>query len=261
LFGLFHSGFAVTSQALEYASRPDGTRIAFRFRPGRGPALVYLPGYRGEMLGTKASAVDEWAARQGRSMLRLDYGGYGESDGDFEAQSLRDRLGDVLLAIRAAGIERCVLMGSSMGGWLMLLAAVSNPNLVAGLIGIAAAPDFTDWGFDTNKRSKIMREGRIEHPSDQGGTYPTSRVFWEDGQRNLLLERGISYAGPVRLLHGDADDTVPWQIAKRLMETLGSADVQLTLVKGGDHRLQRPGDLQTLLGLAAGLFEELDACP
>lgn len=248
----------MTAKALEYTARPDGTRIAYRHRPGRGPTLVYLPGYRGEMLGTKASVVDEWAEREGRAMLRLDYGGYGESDGDFEAQSLKDRLDDVLLAIRTAGVERCVLMGSSMGGWLMLLAAVSHPNLVVGLIGIAAAPDFTDWGFDTNKRSTIMREGRIEHPSDQGGTYPTSRVFWEDGQRNLLLDRGIPYGGPVRLLHGDEDDTVPWQIAKRLMEATGSADVQLTLVKGGDHRLQRPGDLQALLRVTAGLFEELD---
>lgn len=246
-------------QTLEYAARPDGTRIAYRFRPGAMPAVVYLPGYRGEMLGTKACTVDDWAAAHGRAMLRLDYGGYGESDGDFEAQSLRDRLDDVLLAIRAAGVGQCILMGSSMGGWLMLLAAVSQPTLVRGLVGIAAAPDFTDWGFDTNKRSTIMRDGRIEHPSDQGGTYPTSRVFWEDGQRNLVLERGIPYAGPVRLIHGDADDTVPWQIAVRLMEALGSADVQMTLVKGGDHRLQRPSDLHALLQVTDSLLQELEA--
>lgn len=240
-----------------FASRPDGTRIAYRHRPGRGPTLVYLAGYRGEMLGTKASAVDAWGAREGRAVLRLDYAGYGESEGDFEAQSLTDRLGDVLLAMDAADVRRAVLMGSSMGGWLMLMAAVSNPKRIVGLIGIAAAPDFTDWGFSDNQRSQLEREGRIEHPSDRGGTYPTSHVFWESGQRNLLLERGIPYGGPVRLLHGDQDDTVPWQVAKRLMEALGSADVQLTLVKGGDHRLQRPGDIQALLRVTAALLEDL----
>lgn len=251
------SSSQIAPPAPAFTSRPDGTRIAYRHRPGRGPTLVYLAGYRGEMLGTKASAVDEWCAREGRAMLRLDYAGYGESDGDFEAQSLTDRLGDVLLAMDAAGVERAVLMGSSMGGWIMLMAAVSDPRRVVGLVGIAAAPDFTDWGFSNNQRSQIEREGRIEHPSDQGGTYPTSRVFWESGQRNLLLERGISYGGPVRLLHGDEDDTVPWQVAKRLMEALGSADVQLTLVKGGDHRLQRPGDLDALLRVTSGLLNDL----
>lgn len=240
-----------------FAARPDGTRIAYRHRPGRGPTLVYLTGYRGEMLGTKASAVDAWAGRAGRAMLRLDYAGYGESDGEFEAQGLEARLGDVLLAMDAAGVGRAVLMGSSMGGWIMLMAALAHPERIAGLIGIAAAPDFTDWGFDEAKRELLRTQGRIDHPSDQGGTYPTSRVFWDSGQRNLLLERGVPFAGPVRLIHGDADETVPWTISQRLMGALGSADVQLTLVKGGDHRLQRPGDLDALLRMTAGLLDDL----
>ena len=248
---------ASVTEAPSFTPRPDGTRIAYRHRPGRGPTLVYLTGYRGEMLGTKASAVDAWGQQTGRAVLRLDYAGYGESDGDFEAQSLEDRLGDVLLAMDAAGVGRAVLMGSSMGGWIMLLAALGTPERIAGLIGIAAAPDFTDWGFDEAKRETLRVHGRIDHPSDGGGTYPTSRVFWDSGQRNLLLDRGIPYNGPLRLIHGDADETVPWAISTRLMSALGSADVQLTLVKDGDHRLQRPGDIDALLRVTAGLLDDL----
>lgn len=248
--------------APSYLSRADGTRIAYRHRPGRGPTLVYLGGYLSEMTGTKAAALDAWAAAEGRAMLRLDYAGYGESDGDFEAQSLDDRLGDVLLVIDAVTTGPLVLVGSSMGGWIMLLAALARPTRVAGLIGLAAAPDFTDWGFDADERARLARDGRIDHPSDQGGTYSTMKTFWDSGQANLLLDAsggkgGIPFTGPVRLIHGDADDTVPWEISVRLMAALGSDDVKLLLVKGGDHRLQRPGDIFTILRSAAALLESL----
>lgn len=239
------------------SSRGGGTRIAYRHRPGRGPTLVYLGGYLSEMIGTKATALDAWAAEEGRAMLRLDYAGYGESDGDFEAQSLTDRLNDVLLVIDAFTSGPLVLVGSSMGGWIALLAALARPDRVAGLIGLAAAPDFTEWGFDAEERAELARDGRIDHPSDQGGTYPTMKVFWDSGQENLLLETGIAFAGPVRLIHGDADDTVPWDISVRLMAALGSDDVKLILVKGGDHRLQRPADLATILAVTRALLESL----
>jgi pimeloyl-ACP methyl ester carboxylesterase len=242
-----------------FIARPDGTRIAYRHRAGRGPTLVYLGGYLSEMVGTKAAALDAWAAGEGRAMLRLDYAGYGESDGDFEAQSLADRLADVLLVIDAVTSGPLVLVGSSMGGWIMLLAALARPDRVAGLIGLAAAPDFTEWGFDADERAQLARDGRIDHPSDGGGTYPTMKVFWDSGQDNLLLDTGVAFAGPVRLIHGDADDTVPWEVSVRLMGALGSDDVKLLLVKGGDHRLQRPADLATIVAVARTLLESLSS--
>ena len=240
-----------------FLARPDGTRIAYRHREGRGPTLVYLGGYLSEMIGTKAATLDSWAEGEGRAVLRLDYAGYGESEGDFEAQSLTNRLGDVLLVIDRVTTGPLVLVGSSMGGWIMLLAALARPDRVKGLIGLAAAPDFTDWGFNEEERAQLARDGRIDHPSDQGGTYPTMKVFWDSGQEKLLLERGIPFDGPVRLIHGDADDTVPWDISVRLMDALGSDDVKLLLIKGGDHRLQRPGDLATIVAVARTLVESL----
>lgn len=240
-----------------FLARPDGTRIAYRMREGGGPTLVYLGGYLSEMIGTKAAALDAWAAEQGRAMLRLDYGGYGESEGDFEAQSLRHRLDDVLMVLDEVTAGPLVLVGSSMGGWLMLLAALARPDRVVGLVGLAAAPDFTDWGFDADERAQLERDGRIDHPSDQGGTYPTMKIFWDSGQDNLLLDKGIAFTGPVRLIHGDVDDTVPWDISVRLMAALGSADVKLLLVKGGDHRLQRPGDLASIVAVVRTLLESL----
>lgn len=240
-----------------FATRSDGIRIAYRHRPGRGPALVYLPGYRGEMLGSKAAAIDGWADREGRACLRLDYGGCGESGGEFEAQSLEDRLADVWLAADAVEAERVVLIGSSMGAWIMLMAALAQPARVAGLIGLAPAPDFTEWGFDDDERATLERDSRIDHPSDQGGTYPTSKIFWDSGQRNLLLDDGIAFDGPLRIVHGDNDDVVPWEISTHLMEAVSSADVQLALVKGGDHRLQRPGDIAAILRVTGDLLENL----
>lgn len=248
--------------APSFIARPSsreggGTRIAYRHRPGRGPTIVYLGGYLSEMIGTKAAALDAWAEAEGRAMLRLDYGGYGESEGDFELQGLDDRLNDVLLVLDRVTAGPLVLVGSSMGGWLALLTALARPEPVLGIVGLAAAPDFTEWGFDAEERARLVRDGRIDHPSDQGGTYPTMKVFWDSGQANLLLEKGIAFEGPVRLIHGDADDTVPWDISVRLMAALGSDDVKLLLIKGGDHRLQRPSDIATIIAVVRTLLESL----
>lgn len=243
--------------APSFLARADGTRVAYRKREGRGPTLVYLGGYLSEMTGTKAAALDAWAASKGRAMLRLDYAGYGESGGDFELQSLADRLKDVLMVVDAVTQGPLVLVGSSMGGWIMLLAALARPERVAGLIGLAAAPDFTEWGFDDKERAQIARFGRIDHPSDQGGTYPTMKVFWDSGQANLLLDADIAIFCPVRLIHGDHDDTVPWKISTHLMDDLGSDDVKLLLIKGGDHSLTRPDDIATILRVTDALLESL----
>jgi len=236
----------------EYFDR-GGVRLAMRRRDGRGPTLVFLPGYMSDMEGAKASALDAWAEAEGRPMLRFDYAGCGLSEGDFEAQTLAGWRDDVLAMID--GVDGPVILtGSSMGGWLMLLAALARPERVAGLVGIAAAPDFTDWGFDDAQKTTIWEAGRIEEQSPYGeAPYVTTRIFWESGEALKLLGGEIAIHCPVRLLHGLDDPDVPWRISLRLMERLRSADARTILVKGGDHRLSRPSDIALLVATVAGL--------
>lgn len=243
---------------LETLEHGEGRRLALRHRPGRGPAIVFLPGYMSDMEGGKATALDAWAAETGREMVRFDYGGCGASEGAFDAQSLDDWLGDVLAVIDSAAIGPVVLVGSSMGGWLMLLAALERPERVAGLVGIAAAPDFTSWGFTDEEKRTIREAGRLEQPTPYGEQpYVTSRTFWESGERRLLLASEIAVDCPVRLLHGQQDPDVPWRHSLLLAERLRSADVQTILIKDGDHRLSRAGDVALLIGAVAGLMEQL----
>jgi pimeloyl-ACP methyl ester carboxylesterase len=241
--------------SLEHSS---GRRIAVRTRDGRGPAIVFLPGYMSDMEGGKATALDAWAAAQRRAMVRFDYGGCGASDGEFEAQSLEDWLADVLAVIDRAADGPVVLVGSSMGGWLMLLAGLQRPERVAGLVGIAAAPDFTSWGFSDDEKRIIREEGRLEQPSPYDEQpFVTTRTFWESGERNLLLGGEIAIDCPVRLLHGQADADVPWRNSLLLMERLRSADVQAALVKDGDHRLSREQDIALLIRTVSSLLEQM----
>ena len=234
-----------------------GTRLARRFRPGRTPTVVFLPGYMSDMEGGKATALDAWAAGEGRALLRFDYAGCGASAGDFEAQTLAAWRDDALAMIDE--IEGpVVLIGSSMGGWLMLLAALARPDRVKALVGIAAAPDFTDWGFAEDQKRVIREEGRLVEPSPYGEQpYVTTRGFWESGERLRLLGGEIPFEGPVRLLHGTADADVPWRISLTLLERLRSADVQAILVKDGDHRLSRDSDRALLLATVSALMERL----
>jgi len=238
----------------ELAYRQRGPRrLAFRHRRGRGPTLVFLPGYMSDMDGNKVGALDSWAQAQGRAMLRFDYAGCGLSEGEFEAQTLAGWRDDALAMIDSVE-GPVVLVGSSMGGWLMLLAALARPHRVAGLVGIAAAPDFTDWGFDSAQKAVIREAGRLEEPSPYGeAPYVTTRAFWESGESLKLLGGDIPLGCPVRLLHGLDDADVPWRISLRLTERLRSGDVRLTLVKGGDHRLSRPADIALLIETVGSL--------
>src|SRR3954468_12627869 len=237
----------------------DGRRLACRLRDGRGPALVFLPGYMSDMDGGKASALDGWAEAQGRAMLRFDYAGCGLSGGDFETQTLHGWRGDVLAMIDEVADEGpLVLVGSSMGGWLMLLAALARPERVAGLVGIAAAPDFTDWGFSQEQKIRILSEGRLEEPSPYGeAPYVTTRAFWESGEALRLLHAPIAIDCPVRLLHGQADQDVSWTWSLELMKLIRSADVQTAIVKDGDHRLSRVSDLALVVATVSTLMESL----
>jgi pimeloyl-ACP methyl ester carboxylesterase len=220
----------------------SGRRLAYRHRPGREPALLFLPGYMSDMEGGKATALDEWAAQEGRPMLRFDYGGCGASEGAFEEQGLDDWLGDTLAMIdRAAPDGPLILVGSSMGGWLMLLAAL----------------DFTSWGYSEEEKRTIAGTGRLEQPSPYGEQpFVTTRIFWESGERNLLLAGPIPIDAPVRILHGQEDADVPWRNSLTLAERLRSADVQAIFVKDGDHRLSRPQDIALLIATVSALKEQ-----
>jgi pimeloyl-ACP methyl ester carboxylesterase len=237
----------------DFLDRGSGRRLDFRHRRGDGPTIVFLPGYMSDMAGSKASALDAWAQARGRSMLRFDYAGCGLSQGGFDAQTLAGWRDDALAMIDSVG-GPVVLVGSSMGGWLMLLCALARPKRVRALVGIAAAPDFTDWGFTPGQKETILRTGRLEEPSPHGESpYVTTRAFWESGEALRLLGGDVAIDCPVRLLHGLADADVPWRIALTLMERLRSTDVRLALVKDGDHRLSRPRDLELLIETVASL--------
>lgn len=226
-------------------------------RPGTGngdsPALVFLPGYASDMTGTKALALDGWAAARGRAMTRFDYRGCGARGGVFADFTLDDWLADALEAIDATP-GRVVLIGSSMGGWLMLLAALARPAKMAGLVGIAAAPDFTDWGYDAAQKGAFARGEDVLEPSPYGEPMLTTAKFWASGQQRLLLGEPIRIDAPMRLIHGQADADVPWETSLQIAAQVRSANVQVSLVKDGDHRLSRPQDIALLIATVEGLL-------
>ena len=222
--------------------------LAYHLTEGTGPTVVFLPGYASDMGGTKALALEAWAVRTGRAFLRFDYGGCGQSEGVFEEQTLAGWRDDVVAMLDQLVEGPAVLVGSSMGGWLMLLVARDRPDKVAALVGIAPAPDFTDWGFTVEEKLALLSEGRLERVgryADLPMVY--TRAFWQSGEANRLLFSGLPIDVPVRILQGMADTDVPWNRAVRLAELLRSADVQVTLVKDGDHRLSRDADLALLI--------------
>ncbi|WP_432767979.1 MAG: alpha/beta hydrolase [Sphingopyxis sp.] len=246
----------------DYLDRPGRPRLAYRHVRGAGPTIVFLPGYMSDMAGGKATALFDWAASEGRACLLLDYAGCGLSDGLFAEQTLPDWRGDVLDLIDAVVEGPVVIVGSSMGGWLMLLTALALARRdgavrVAGLVGIAAAPDFTDWGFSPEEKAIILAEGALREDTPYGDQpYVTTRGFFQSGEANRLLETEIPLTCPVRLLHGQDDGDVPPGISLRLATALASEDVQVTLVKGGDHRLSRDTDIALLIATVARLTEE-----
>jgi pimeloyl-ACP methyl ester carboxylesterase len=242
---------------IDYTSSRADVQLAYQHRQGRGATILFLPGYASDMAGSKASALAEWAGRAGRSSLLFDYGGCGLSSGDFEAQSFRDWLGDALHLIDHVVPEGpLLLVGSSMGGWLMLHLAIARPHRVSALVGIAAAPDFTDWGYTPEQKQDIARAGRLEEANPYGPEPTiTTRTFFESAEAHRLLHVEIPIDCPVRLLHGMRDADVPPQIAADLMAKLRSGDVQTILVKQGDHRLSRDQDIDLLLDTVSNLLD------
>lgn len=242
-----------------FLTMPDGRRVAHRFVPGKGPALVFLPGYMSDMAGGKAQAVFDWAVAHGQACLLLDYSGCGESPGQFADGTLSRWRDEVLAVVAAHCAGDVVFIGSSMGGWMMLLCALAlseqfGSERVAGLIGIAPAPDFTEWGF-TEEQKAVFRAGGTVYEENQYGPEPTPTHagLWADGENLCLLDTEIPLDCPVRLLHGQADPDVPHEVSLRLAKALRSSDVQVTLIKDGDHRLSREQDIALLLAAVAGL--------
>ncbi|MBA4164095.1 MAG: alpha/beta hydrolase [Erythrobacter sp.] len=246
---------------VQFHTMPDGSRIAFRHAAGRGPLIVFLPGYMSDMEGSKATAVYARAVAAGRACLLLDYSGCGQSlgkdrGGDFADGTLTRWREEVLALIDHATSGPVVLVGSSMGGWLALLAGVALGRRLAGLVGIAAAPDFSDWGYSGEQRARLAAGESVFEGNPYGPEpTPTHARFWLDAQRHLLLEGEIAIDCPVRLVHGQRDREVPWEISLRLAERLRSDDVQVTLVKTGEHRLSRDGDIALILRQVWSLLE------
>jgi pimeloyl-ACP methyl ester carboxylesterase len=237
----------------------EGRRIAYRLRRGQGPTLVFLPGYASDMAGTKALALDGFAERSGLAMLRLDYSGTGSSSGRFEDGTLALWLEESLAAIDRLTQGGLIIIGSSMGGWIALHLALLRPERVLGLVGIAAAPDFTEWGFSDEQKATLQTTGRLEEPNPYGPDRQiVTRAFWESGQQLRLLDREIPIDCPVRLIHGERDAEVPLDIAFRTMRQLRSADVQLLAIKGGGHRLSEPHEIEAILRTVAGLMEPIE---
>jgi len=247
-------------------SAPDGTPIAYHAVPGVSPAIVFLGGFRSDMTGSKASALDAHARATGRAFLRFDYFGHGRSGGRIEDGTIGRWKDDVLLVLDRLTAGPVVLAGSSLGGWLMTLAALARPDRVRGLVGIAAAPDFTEdlvWpGLNAAQRRALDTACVVYLPSayDPAPT-PITRALVEDGRRHLVLRAPIPFRGPVRLLHGLADHEVPWRFSKALLERMESRDATLTLVKGGDHRLSMPADLGRLVQAVEAVCAAIAASP
>lgn len=239
----------------DFLAGPNG-RIAYFRLPGRGPGVVFFSGFASDMTGTKASFLDVWAREAGRAFLRFDYSGHGQSDGAFEDGCVSDWTADALAAFDALTEGPQILIGSSMGAWIASLVAMRRPDRIAAAIFVAPAPDFTQtllWaGLSADQQAELMRAGSIDIAFDEG-PLPITRRLIEDGRENLVLGAPIAIDAPVRILQGMADADVPYPHAIRFAEGIASPDLELTLIKGGDHSLSSPADLARLAAVIEAL--------
>ncbi|MBV8505769.1 MAG: alpha/beta hydrolase [Alphaproteobacteria bacterium] len=237
--------------AADILTRQDGATIAYRRLAGATPGVIFLGGFRSDMTGTKALYLEDYCRRRGQAYLRFDYFGHGASSGDAAQGTIGRWAEDAIAVLDSLTEGPQVLVGSSMGGWIMLLAALARPSRIFSLIGIAAAPDFTEdlvWPrLDPAQQRELHETGTMTLPSEYdpaGYTYRLS--LFEDGKRHLVMRQAIGVECPVRLLHGLSDASVPWQTSLSLAERLAIHNVVVTLIKNGDHRLSREADLERL---------------
>lgn len=241
-----------------YLKCPNGSRIAYEKLSGKRPGVVFLGGFHSDMTGTKATALLAHCRSVGRAFVRFDYTGHGESSGSFEDGTIGGWTEDAVSILDEVAEGPQVLVGSSMGGWIMLLAALRRPERVSGLVGIASAPDFTEdliWNqLSEDAQSALKEIGRWYRPSEyEGEGYPITMRLIEEGREHLLLRGEIEISSPVRLIHGMKDTDVPWRVSKRLSSALVGDDVTLTLVKNGDHRLSAASDIGHLKNIVENL--------
>lgn len=248
--------------ALAFASRADGARIAYYRTPGRTPGVMFLTGYASDMTGQKAVRLEAHCRARGQAFVRFDYQGHGASSGAFVDGTIGGWAEDAVFVLDHLTEGPQVLVGSSLGGWLMLLAARARPERIAGLIGIAAAPDFTEdvipGLLGPSERAVLACDGVVPlaSPYDPEPTPVTARIL-QDGRNHLVLRAPIALGCPVRLIHGIEDADVPWRTSLRLAERLASADVEITLIKGGGHRLSEPADLDRLCHTLDRLLDQV----
>ncbi len=235
----------------EYLDTADGRRIAYDHTPGDGPGVVFLGGFKSDKEGTKAIFLEDWAKAEGRAFLRFDYSGHGESSEAFVDGAIGDWAADAAAAITTLTKGPQILVGSSMGGWISCLFARSHPDRVAGFVGVAAAPDFTEDGFwadfSEEARRQVMEDGFVDVPSDYGEPYRITRRLIEEGRHQLVLRQPLAMAFPVRLLQGTADAEVTRDTALALLDHIDGPDVRLSFVKGADHRFSSPECLDLMV--------------
>ena len=250
----------ITATELAYFDPGDGRRIAYRYREPRpdAPTVLFLPGYASDMEGAKAEAIDAFCATRGLGCLRLDYSGTGSSGGDFADGTLSRWLEEVLAAIDMLTEGSLIVAGSSMGGWLALHAALKRKSRVKALLGIAAAPDFTDWGFTPEEKERLNLDGKLERPNPYGPDPSATYLgFALSGEAHRLLYSPIDLTIPIRLVHGELDEDVPMGVPIKLLGDLRSSDVQLRLIKGAGHRLSEPHEIHAILVELVGLVERI----
>lgn len=243
----------------------DGERIAYHRTPGRAPGVVFLTGYKSDMTGQKALALEDFCRARGQAFVRFDYLGHGASTGRFVDGTIGRWAEDAVLVLDRLTLGPQVVVGSSLGGWIMVLAALRRPDRVAGLLGLAAAPDFTEELILPNlspaQRAALDEDGVVPVASayDPENPTPVTKKIIEDGRKHLVLRHTIALNCPVRLIHGRDDLDVPWQASLRLADRLQSTDVEVTIVKGGAHRLSEPADIERLLATLEGLLRHVGA--
>lgn len=247
----------------EFLTTKTRRKIAYHQSAGQGPGVVFLGGLRSDMAGSKALYLQDWAAQQGRAYLRFDYSGHGQSSGEFQDGAIGDWFADAQAALALTKGPQ-ILVGSSMGGWIALLLARANPTRIAGLVGVAAAPDFTEagiWaGFDENQQKQLMDSGQIALNSDYSDdpTIITRRMI-EDGRSHLVLRKPLHLPFPTRFLQGTADIDVPPVVAINLLNHVTGNDIRLTLVKDADHRFSTPDCLSMISAAVAEIIQRAQA--
>lgn len=232
-------------------STNNNNRIAYILSEGKLPCVIFFGGFKSDMTGTKAVTLEKFCKEQGQMFVRFDYSGHGQSTGEFKNGTIGQWKKDALSIIEKIGVDKYIFAGSSMGAWIAMLCALEMPGKVAGLVGIASAPDFTEkliWEkLNAGQQDTLKKEGVYYAPSCYGEEpYPITLNLIEEARNHLLLDREIALDTPVRLLHGTEDEDVPWQVSVQIMEKITSKNTALTLIKGGNHRLSEPAQLNML---------------